>query len=124
MVNVAPALPNPIAAELDGTDSKPSAEALSRRLGQRRQSLAAEVGSYALGAAVLLIYAHAGTISMAIPSAFFLCGVTLIGIFAILSEAHFNDRFEDHHLTVFQVIGHIAIQLGFLLAAPEIGMLF
>ena len=61
MVNVAPALPNPIAAELDGTDSKPSAEALSRRLGQRRQSLAAEVGSYALGAAVLLIYAHAGT---------------------------------------------------------------
>ena len=124
MVNVASALPNPIAAELDGADSMPSAEALSRRLGQRRQSLAAEVGSYALGAAALLIYAHAGTISMAIPSAFFLCGVTLIGIFAVLSEAHFNDRFEDHHLTVFQVIGHIAIQLGFLLAAPEIGYAF
>ena len=64
MDNVAPALPNPIAAELDGTGSKPSAEALARHLGQRRQSLAAEVGSYALGAAVLLIYAHAGTISM------------------------------------------------------------
>jgi diguanylate cyclase len=121
---MAPALANPIAAELNGSDSTPSAEALSRRLGQRRQSLAAEVGSYALGAAVLLIYAHAGTISMAIPSVFFLCGVTLIGIFAVLSETHFNDRFEDHHLTLFQVIGHIAIQLGFLLAAPEIGYAF
>jgi diguanylate cyclase len=121
MDNVAPALPNPIAAGLDGTDSKPSAETSARRLVQR---LAAEVGSYALGAAVLLVYAHAGTISMAIPSAFFLCGVTLIGIFAVLSETHFNDRFEDHHLTLFQVIGHIAIQLGFLLAAPQIGFAF
>jgi diguanylate cyclase (GGDEF)-like protein len=124
MYDAAPALPNPIAADLDGTDSRPSAETLARRLGQRRQSLAVEVASYTLGAAVLLIYAHAGTISMAIPSAFFLCGVTLIGIFAVLSETHFNDRFEDHHLTVFQVIGHIVIQLGFVLAAPEIGYAF
>ena len=61
---------------------------------------------------------------MAIPSAFFLCGVSLIGVFAVLSETRFNDRFEDHHLTVFQVIGHIVIQLGFLLAAPEIGYAF
>jgi diguanylate cyclase (GGDEF)-like protein len=124
MDNVAPALPNPIAAGLNGTDSKPSAEALARRRGQRRQSLAAEVGSYALGAAVLLVYAHAGTISMVVPSAFFLSGITLIGCFAVLSETHFNDRFQDHHLTLFQVIGHIAIQLGFLLAVPEIGYAF
>lgn len=124
MDNVAPALPNPIAAELNRAGSKPSAEALSRRLGQRRQSLAAQVGSYGLGAAVLMVYAHAGTISMAVPSMFFLSGVTLIGFFSVLSETHFNDRFEDHHLTVFQVIGHIAIQLGFLLAAPEIGYAF
>jgi diguanylate cyclase (GGDEF)-like protein len=124
MDNVAPALPNPIAAGLNGTDSKPSAEALARRLGQRRQSLAAEVGSYALGAAVLLVYAHAGTISMVVPSAFFLSGITLIGCFAVPSETHFNDRFQDHHLTLFQVIGHIAIQLGFLLAVPEIGYAF
>ena len=124
MDHVAPALANPIAAELDGVDSKPSAIALSRRLGQRRQSLAAQVGSYALGAGVLLVYAHAGTISMAIPSMFFLCGVTLIGFFAALSETHFNDRFEDHHLTVCQVVGHIVIQFGFLLAAPQIGYAF
>jgi diguanylate cyclase len=124
MDHVAPALANPTAAEPDSVAAKPSAAALSRRLGQRRQSLAAQVGSYALGAGVLLIYAHAGTIPMAIPSMFFLCGVTLIGLFAVLSETHFNDRFEDHHLTVCQVVGHIVIQLGFLLAAPEIGYAF
>jgi diguanylate cyclase len=115
---------NPIAGELADVGSKPTAKVLSRRLGYRRQSLAVQVGSYALGAAVLLVYAQAGTISMAIPSAFFLCGVTLIGLFAVLSETHFSDRFEDHHLTVCQVAGHIAIQLGFLLAAPEIGYAF
>jgi diguanylate cyclase len=83
-----------------------------------------QVASYALGATVLLIYAHAGTIAILIPSAFFLCGVSLIGVFAILSETHVNDRFEDHYLTLFQVGGHVAIQLGFLLAAPQIGYAF
>jgi diguanylate cyclase len=97
---------------------------LKRRLTHRRQTLAFQATSYALGATVLLIYAHAGTIPMLMPSAFFLCGVTLIGIFAILSESHFNDRFEDHYLAVFQVAGHVAVQLGFLLAAPQIGYAF
>ncbi len=83
-----------------------------------------QVASYALGATVLLIYVHAGTIPTLLPTAFLLCGITLIGIFALLSETHVNDRFEDHYLTVFQVGGHVAIQLGFLLAAPQIGYAF
>jgi diguanylate cyclase len=115
---------NPTASELESVGPKPTANALSRRLGHRRHWLAAQVGSYALGATVLLVYMHAGTISMVIPSAFFLCGATLIGLFAALSETHFSDRFEDHHLTIFQVVGHIAIQLGFLLAVPQIGYAF
>src|SRR5229473_1945657 len=97
---------------------------LKRRLAHRRQTLAVQLGSYALGATVLLIYAHAGTIPMLMPSAFFLCGATLIGAFVILSETHVNDRFEDHYLAVFQVASHVAVQLGFLLAAPQIGYAF
>jgi len=61
---------------------------------------------------------------MAVPSAFFVSGVTLIGIFAVLSETHFSDGFEDHHLTIAQVLGHVVIQLGFVLAAPAIGYAF
>ncbi len=97
---------------------------LKRRVTYRRHTFAVQVLSYALGAAALLAYVHAGTIATTIPSAFFLCGVVLIGIFAVLSETHFNDRFEDHYLAVFQVGGHTAIQLGFLLAAPQIGYAF
>jgi diguanylate cyclase (GGDEF)-like protein len=99
-------------------------DVLKRRLAHRRHTLAMQVASYALGATVLLIYVHAGTIPTLLPTAFFLCGITLIGFFAILSETHVSDRFEDHYLTVLQVGGHVAIQLGFLLAAPQIGYAF
>jgi diguanylate cyclase len=42
----------------------------------------------------------------------------------VLSETHFNDRFEDHYLTIFQISGNVALQLGYLLWAPEIGYAF
>ena len=63
---------------------------------------------------MLLAYCYAGTIPIIIPSAYFLSGVGLVAIFVVLSEAHFNDRFQDHYLTSFQVAGHVALQLCFL----------
>jgi diguanylate cyclase (GGDEF)-like protein len=99
-------------------------EVLQRRAEQRRQMLAVQGVSYALITSVLLVYCYSGTISIVIPSAYFLAGLGLVAIFVVLSEAHFNDRFEDHYLTIFQVGGHVALQLGFLLAAPEIGFAF
>ena len=73
---------------------------------------------------MLLVYCYAGTISTAVPSVYFLSGIMLIGFFVILSETHVGDRFDDHYLTIFQIGGHVALQLGFLLAAPEIGYAF
>jgi len=97
---------------------------LKRRTGQRRQMLAVQGVSYALITSVLLVYCYAGTIPIVIPSTYFLAGVGLVAIFVVLSEAQFNDRFEDHYLTIYQVGGHVALQLCFLLAAPEIGFAF
>jgi diguanylate cyclase len=97
---------------------------LKRRTGQRRQMLAVQGVSYALITSVLLVYCYAGTISTVIPSTYFLTGVGLVAFFVVLSEARFNDRFEDHYLTIYQVGGHVALQLCFLLAAPEIGFAF
>src|ERR1700736_3010614 len=105
------------------TDRLPS-NLLKRRAGQRRQMLGVQAVSYSLGTLVLLVYCYAGTISIVIPSAYFLSGMTLIGIFVALSETYVSDRFEDHYLTIFQVGGHVALQLAFLLAAPEIGYAF
>ena len=101
-----------------------SPELLKRRTGQRRQMLAVQAVSYFLITLVLLVYCYAGTVSVIIPSAYFLVGVGLVSIFVVLSESYFNDRFEDHYLTIYQVGGHVAIQLCFLLAAPEIGFAF
>ncbi|WP_083218982.1 GGDEF domain-containing protein [Bradyrhizobium icense] len=99
-------------------------EILKRRAGQRRQMLAVQGVSYSLITLVLLVYCYAGTVPIIIPSAYFLSGIGLVSVFVVLSEAHFNDRFEDHYLTIFQVAGHVALQLGFLLAAPQIGFAF
>ena len=99
-------------------------ELLRRRVGQRRQILAVQVASYSLGALVMLVYAYSGTVPIIIPSSYFLCGLTLTGFFIVLSETHFNDRFEDHYLTIFQICGNVALQLGYLLWAPEIGYAF
>jgi diguanylate cyclase len=97
---------------------------LKRRTGQRRQMLAVQGVSYALITSVLLVYCYAGTISIVIPSTYFLAGVGLVAIFVVLSEGQFNDRFEDHYLTIYQVGSHVALQLCFLLAAPKIGFAF
>jgi diguanylate cyclase len=102
----------------------PPAETLMRRVGQRRQMLGVQAVSCSLISSVLLVYCCAGTISITVPSAYLLSGIGLIGFFLLLSETHINDRFEDHYLTLFQVGGHVALQLGFLLAAPQIGYAF
>jgi diguanylate cyclase (GGDEF)-like protein len=99
-------------------------DVLARRAGQRRQMLFVQAASCSLITLVLLVYCYDDTIPIAIPSAYFLSGIGLIGFFVVLSEAHVNDRFEDHYLTIFQVGGHVALQLAFLLAAPEIGYAF
>ncbi len=99
-------------------------DVLKRRVGQRRQMLAVQSVSCSLITLVLLVYCYAGTITIVIPAAYFLSGIALIGFFVVLSETHVNDRFEDHYLTIFQVGGHVALQLCFLLAAPEIGYAF
>ena len=101
-----------------------SSEVLKRRAGQRRHMLAVQGVSYVLISSVLLVYCYANTIPIVIPSAYFLSGAGLVAVFVVLSEAHFNDRFEDHYLTIYQVAGHVALQLCFLLAAPQIGFVF
>lgn len=105
-------------------DSELTSDVLKRRVVRRRQMLSIQAASYALNSLVLLIYAYAGTLSIALPATYFLSGVMLTGCFAVLSETNFNDKFDDHYLTIFQIGANIALQLGFLLAAPEIGYAF
>ncbi len=107
-----------------GIASRLPSNVVRRRAAQRRQMLIVQGISNLLVTSVLLIYSYAGTVSIAITAAYFLSGMALIGLFVTLSETSFNNRFEDHYLTIHQVAGHVALQLIFLLAAPQIGYVF
>jgi diguanylate cyclase len=129
MGSAAPSFLDPTTAEMfhEGralVSSPLTRDGMARRTRQRRQMHLIQAFSYSLGAFDLLLYAYAGTISISVPSAFWVSGLMLIGIFAVLSETGFNDRFDDHYLTVFQVSGHLALQLAFLVAVPKIGFAF
>ncbi|WP_027550449.1 GGDEF domain-containing protein [Bradyrhizobium sp. Cp5.3] len=112
------------AAELAPAPGATAPEVRARRMRQRRQMYVGQVVSYSLGASVLLLYAHDGAISMAVPSLFWFGGLMIIGTFAVLSESGFGDQFEDHYLTVFQISAHMALQMIFLLAVPTVGVAF
>jgi diguanylate cyclase (GGDEF)-like protein len=94
------------------------------RMKQRRQMLLLQAVSYGLGNAILLIYACAGTVSATIPVMYFVFGMGLTALFALLSEMQFGEKFEDHFLTTPQAAANILMQLGFMIAAPQIGFLF
>jgi len=117
-------------AALAINDDRPGAKALPaevthRQRVQRREMLVIQAMSYVLGDIVLWIYAYAGSISLATPVIFLLCGIGLSGLFAVLSEFGVSDRFDDHFfLTTPQSATNMMLQLGFLLAVPEIGFLF
>jgi len=115
---------NPIAAELDGAGTKPTAMALLRRAQQRRQIQGMIGVSYVVDAAVLLLYAYAGTIPLMIGPAFAACGLTLIACSILLSELGFNERFRDHYLVAPQSAANMMIMLGFTWIAPEVGVMF
>src|SRR4051812_5010986 len=124
MSSLAPSLEGPTSDGTTAVKAELTTAVLRRRVGRRRQMLAIQAVSYGLNSFVLLIYAYAGTLPIAVPSLYFLSGIALQGVFAVLSETHVNDRFEDHYLTIYQIGANIALQLGFLLVAPGIGYAF
>jgi diguanylate cyclase (GGDEF)-like protein len=115
---------NPIAAELDGVGTKPTANVLLRRAKQRRQIQGMIGVSYVVDAAVLLLYAYAGTIPTIIGPAYAGCGLTLIGFAILLSELGFHERFKDHYLVAPQSTACMLVALAFTWLAPEAGVMF
>ncbi|WP_314949847.1 GGDEF domain-containing protein [Bradyrhizobium cosmicum] len=127
MITAATSLPERNAAEVADLVLMPDAAApavRARRVRQRRQMYVGQVASYSLAAAVLLLYAFDGAISIDVAPLFWFGGLLIIGTFTVLSEAGVGDRFSDHYLTVFQISAHMALQFVFLLSVPTIGVAF
>jgi diguanylate cyclase (GGDEF)-like protein len=115
---------NPTADKLNGFGSKLTTEALARRARQRRQIQAPIGVSYVIDAAILLVYAHAGTAAAIIGPAFAACGLVSVTGYILLSESGFTERFKDHYFVVPQSIISMMILLVFTYIAPEVGVMF
>src|SRR5690242_13676763 len=84
---------------------------LAQRAARRRSTYIAQAVSYLISAAILALYAYAGTISIAVSVVYLICGITSTAVGLYLSEINFNDRFKDQYLTVPQSIVSMTIQL-------------
>ena len=115
---------NPTADKLNGFGSKLTTEALARRARPRRQIQAPIGVSYVVDAAILLVYAHAGTVPAIIGPAFAACGLVSVTGYILLSESGFTERFKDHYFVVPQSIISMIILLVFTYIAPEVGAMF
>jgi diguanylate cyclase (GGDEF)-like protein len=124
MRTAASSFPNPVAGALDSADRLLTPKIRERRAKQRRQMLGLIGASYVIDAAILLLYAHAGTIPATVGPAFGICGLGSVACFIALSEAGVNDRFKDHYFVVQQSMVSLAIMLAFAWLAPEVGILF
>jgi diguanylate cyclase (GGDEF)-like protein len=105
-------------------DGQLSPETIARRTKQRRRMLDMIGVSFMIDAAILLIYAYAGTTTFIISPAYAACGLLSVAAFIAMSEARVNDRFKDHYFIIQQTSISLAIMLVFLYFAPEVGCLF
>jgi diguanylate cyclase (GGDEF)-like protein len=124
MGTAAPSFLNPIAAELEGVGSKPNAQALLRRAQQRRQIQGMIGVSFVIDAAILLLYAYAGTIPVVIGPAFAITGLAFVAFFILISELGINEHFKDHYLVAPQSAANMMIMLAFTYVAPQVGVMF
>ena len=101
------------------------ASALFRqRAAKRRSTYIAQIVSMLFDAALLLLYAMAGTTSYRTPAIYLVVSLASGLTALLLSELHFNDRFKDHYLTVPQCIAATTVELVAIYYAPEIGFYF
>jgi diguanylate cyclase (GGDEF)-like protein len=115
---------NPVAAELKGVGNRPSAQVSARRAKHRGQLLAMISTSYLLDICVLLIYAQAGTIPATIVPCYFAAGFAHVGLFTLLSQSGFNDRFRDHYLVLPQSVAGTLIAVTFTYVVPQASIIF
>jgi diguanylate cyclase (GGDEF)-like protein len=126
MGNTTPAFLDRTAAGRDGTDSEPSLtpETLRRRLAQRREIQGVIFGSHAVDVVILLIYAYAGAVPVAIAAQFAACSFIIIICQVLLSETGIIERFKDHFSVQPLLTVHVSVALAFAYMAPQVSILF
>lgn len=91
---------------------------------QRRQIFDLVAASYVVDAALLLMYAFAGTIPFGVVPAYLSCVLLIVVAAVALSERGFHDRHEDYFLVVPTSAVNVALALGFMYWVPQAAFVF
>ena len=97
--------------------------AMRARRRQRLQMVWTIFASYVVDCALLLAFSMTGGLEARIAWAYLLAGAMGSAFFYVLLGSGWSERFQDHYLSAQQMLVHGAINLGFTLYAPKIGVL-
>src|SRR5882672_3317160 len=112
-------VPHPIPA---GWTLDPERRRRRRTMRLRMQSLVAT--SYGVDATLLLLFHFAGTLPLWVPAAYLAVAVVACALFFLLLASSWPERRNDQNLTGIQMPVAAAVQLTFLLLAPQLGFFF
>ncbi len=105
------------------TSDPDPASAMRVRRRQRLQMVWIILASYVVDSTLLLAFNLAGGLEARIVWAYLLTGTAASAVFHVLLSGSWCERLRDHYLSVPQMLVHSAINLGFTLYAPQIGVL-
>lgn len=101
---------------------------VAARIARRRRARLLTLGfiaiSYLLDTVILAFYAAAGTTRLLVPAAYAIAGAVICTVFLGLYRSHVGEQAPDPFLTVAQTVPSVALQLLFLVLAPEVGFVF
>jgi diguanylate cyclase (GGDEF)-like protein len=90
-----------------------------------RVAIVCAVGiSYLLDTLLLFLFSLAGTISFTTPLYYGLAGLGHVALFSLLHWSGFSDRFQNRHMTIWQMAYGISAQLLGITLAPQIASFF
>lgn len=90
---------------------------------QRQQMVWMVFASYVVDCALLLALSAAGGLPASTAFLYLGAGALVSALFYVLLSSGWSERFEDHYLAGPQMLAHAAVNLGFTLYAPQIGVL-
>ncbi len=103
---------------------QPDAARLRRRRSLRLRMQKLVVVSYGVDALLLLLFHLVGTVPLWVPLAYVATAAVVCGSFYLLLASAWPDTRPDQNLTGFQLPVASAVQLTFVLLAPQVSFLF
>ncbi|MEO8525571.1 MAG: GGDEF domain-containing protein [Caldimonas sp.] len=100
---------------------KASSDALLARRRERLRMLPIVATSYGVDTLMLCAFYATGSIPWQLPPTYLVTGLLLCGAFHLVLGSDLPERLRDHHLVIPQMVANSALQMAFLLWAPQVG---